>query len=41
MGSHYILPNILHPARVTDHSATIIDNIFSSNVESDAVGGNT
>ena len=30
----------MHPARVTDHSATIIDNIFSNNVESDTVGGN-
>ena len=28
MISHYLLPHILHPARVTDHSATVIDNIF-------------
>ena len=40
MVSHYLLPHILHPTRVTDHSATIIDNIFSNNVESDTVGGN-
>ena len=40
MVSHYLLLHILHPTRVTDHSATIIDNIFSNNVESDAVGGN-
>ena len=30
----------MHPTRVTDHSATIMDNIFSNNVESDTVGGN-
>ena len=40
MVSHYLLPHILHPTRVTDHSATIIDNIFSNNVESDTVSGN-
>ena len=28
MVSHYLLLHILHPTRVTDHSATIIDNIF-------------
>ena len=29
MISHYLLPHILHPTRITDHSATtIIDNIF-------------
>ena len=28
MISHYFLSHILHPTRVTDHSATIIDNIF-------------
>ena len=28
MVSHYLLPHILHPTRVTDHSATVIDNIF-------------
>ena len=27
MVSHYLLPHIFHPTRVTDHSATIIDNI--------------
>ena len=40
MVSHYLLPHILHPTRVTDHSATIIDNIFSNNVESDTVSRN-
>ena len=36
---YYFLPHILHPRRVTDHFATIIDNIFSNNIESDIVGG--
>ena len=40
MVSHYLLSHILHPTWVTDHSATIIDNTFSNNVESDTVGGN-
>ena len=31
MISHYLLPHILHPTCVTDHSATVIDNIFSNN----------
>ena len=39
IASHYLFPHILHPTRVIDHSATIIDNIFSNNVESDTVGG--
>ena len=29
MVSKCLLPYILHPTRVTDHSATVIDNIFS------------
>ena len=40
MVSHYLLPHILHPTRVTDHSATIIDNIFTNNAESDTISGN-
>ena len=28
MISHYLLPYILHPTHITDHSATVIDNIF-------------
>ena len=37
--SHYLLPHILHPTRVTDHSAIIIDNIFSNSLESDTISG--
>ena len=37
--SNYLLPHILHPTRVTDHSTTIIDNIFSNNCELDTLSG--
>ena len=40
MVSNYLLPHILHPTRVTDHFATIIDNIFSNNCELDTLSGN-
>ena len=40
MVSHSLLPYILHPTRVKDHFATIIDNIFSTNCEYDTVSGN-
>ena len=42
MVSHYLLPYILHPTRVTDHSATIIDtgNIFSNVCEFETISGN-
>ena len=40
MVSQYLLPHILHPTRVTDHSATIIDNIFTNNAESDTISVN-
>ena len=40
MVSHYLLPHILHPARVTDHSATIINNIFFNTLEFDTLSGN-
>ena len=40
MISHYLLPHILHPTRVTDHSATVIDNIFSNNTVHETASGN-
>ena len=40
MVSHYLLPHILHPTRVTDHSAVVIDNIFSSNTRHETTSGN-
>ena len=40
MISHYLFPHILHPTRVTDHSATVIDNTFSNNTVHKSVSGN-
>ena len=40
MLSNYLLPYILHPTRVTDHSATVIDNILSNNTVFESVSGN-
>ena len=39
MVSH-LLPHILHPTRVTDHSATIIDDIFSNITDFETKSGN-
>ena len=39
MISHYLPSHILQPTRVTDHSATVIDNIFSSNTEHNTLSG--
>ena len=39
MISHYVLPHILQPTRGTDHSATVIDNIFSNNTEHNTCSG--
>ena len=33
--SYGLLPRILQPTRVTDSTATIIDNIFSNNIQDD------
>ena len=40
MMTHYLLPHILHPTRVTDHSVTIIDNIFTNITEFNSKSGN-
>ena len=40
MISKSFLPYILQPTRVTDHSATVIDNIFSNVTDSQTVSGN-
>ena len=34
MNSNYLLPYILQPTRVTDKSATLIDNIFANTYNS-------
>ena len=40
MTSNGFLPHIVHPTRITDTSATLIDNIFSNTYFSDSVSGN-
>ena len=40
MVSHCLLPHILQPPRVTDHSATVIDNIFTYATKFDTTSGN-
>ena len=35
-----MLPLILQPTRVTENTATVIDNIFSNNLRDDIIGGN-
>ena len=36
----YLLPDILHPAHVTDHFVTVIDNIFSKNTLYETINRN-
>ena len=40
LGSLFFQPPILQPTRITDHSATLIDNIFFNSVEHLAITGN-
>ena len=40
MVSQYLLPHILHPTRITDHSSTIIDNIFTNNTDYETISSN-
>ena len=37
LSSKMILPYILHPTRITDHSKTLIDNIFSNHISKKAI----
>ena len=39
MISHYLLPHVLQPTRVTDYSATVIDNIFTNETDFETVNG--
>ena len=34
------LPYILQPTRISDHSTTLIDNIYGNNFEQESVSGN-
>ena len=39
--SNFLVPHIIHPTRITSDSATLIDNIFSNNLNfSQALSGN-
>ena len=38
--SYGMLPLVLQPTRVTENTATVIDNIFSNNLQEDIIGGN-
>ena len=38
--SYGMLPLTLQPTRVTENTATVIDNIFSNNLQDDIIGGN-
>ena len=35
-----ILPYFLHPTKITGHSKTLIDNIFSNHISKEAICGN-
>ena len=38
--SHFFQPHILQPTRITNHSATLIDNIFFNSLEYFTISGN-
>lgn len=40
LSSNFFQPHILQPTRFTDHSATLIDNIFFNSIENFTVSGN-
>ena len=40
LASYYFQPHIIKPTRITDHSATLIDNIFFNSLEHEVISGN-
>lgn len=40
LGSYCFQPHIIQPTRITDHSATLIDNIFFNSLDHHTVSGN-
>ena len=38
--SHSLLPSIHHPTRVSEHRASIIDNIYTNATNANLTGGN-
>ena len=41
LASKLFIPLILQPTRITGHSNTLIDNIFSNVIDSDVISGNS
>ena len=39
LSSHFFLPNIVLPTRISNNSKTLIDNIFSNHISSDVISG--
>ena len=39
MVSQYLLRHVLHPTRITDHSSTIIHNIFTNDTDYETISG--
>lgn len=40
LASYFFTPHIIQPTRITDHSATLIDNIFFNSVSHHTISGN-
>ena len=40
LGSYYFHPQILKPIRITDHTASLVDNIFFNSLEHPTLSGN-
>ena len=40
LASSFFIPYILHPTRITNHSETLINNIFSNFITPDIISGN-
>ena len=40
LGSYFFHPQILQPTRITNHSATLIENIFFNSIEHHVISGN-
>ena len=40
LASNSFIPLVLQPTRITSHSNTLVDNIFSNVIDSDIISGN-
>ena len=41
LGTYYFSPHVLQPTRITNHSATLLDNVFFNSVSHHTISGNT